>query len=182
MSFTLYNCINEVISPVPDPCFEDIEHGRVRGVAFIHKSYLAALLAAPEDNTVWQTGITTEKIHIIPETTGSFDGGSPIEGAGYGDNASKFIGFNFGLNYKDPAFKNNLPFYNTLSKAPGWHICWRTESLSRISKKPVSVVAKSPVAEDINSEVVWDVEVKWAEKEQPGIFATADAMLSYSFT
>lgn len=165
-------CAGEVLDPVCDPCLNEIEHGRVRGVAFIHKSYLATLIAGIANAQTWTDGINGKAIFVIPETIGSFDGGAPVEGTGYGDASNRLIGYNFTLNFKDPSFEGNYPFYNSISQSSGWCIAWRTETLTRISAKQVNIVPKSPVAEDLNSEVVWDVEVKWVQKNQPQIFTT----------
>lgn len=182
-------CSGEIIDPKCDPCLGKVEHGRIRGAAYVHKSYLptlqtaidglqTALNATPQvPNTItsaksalqtaWEDGISNKVIYVIPETTGTFDGGSPIEGPGYGDRESRFIGFKFGLAYKDPSFQPNTGFYNTISKSTGWHFIWRTETLTRISNNPVTIVPKSPVQEDTNTEVVWDVEIKWNGADQP---------------
>ena len=182
-------CDGEILDPVCDPCLTEVEHGRIRGAAYVHKSYLpdvtaaivaleAALAAVPQVpldianakdalEDAWNAGIEDGVIYVIPETTGSFDGGAEVEGPGYGDRTSRFIGFNFTLNYKDPSFKPNTGFYNTISKSTGWHFLWRTETLTRISNNPVTIVHKSPVQEDLNSEVVWELTIKWTGKDQP---------------
>jgi hypothetical protein len=190
MPVTIINpCAGDIIDPVCDPCLGGVEHGRIRGGAFINKAYLPTVQDAIDDlmtalnavpvvpatvtaakvilDTAIADGITSKVIYIIPETTGTFDGGAPVEGPGYGDRTSRFIGFNFGLAYKDPSFQSNTDFYNTISLSTGWHFLWRTETLTRISNNPVTIVHKSPVQEDLNSEVVWEVEIKWNGKNQP---------------
>lgn len=182
-------CDGDIIDPSCDPCLGSVEHGRIRGAAFIQKSYLPTLQAAidalqtalaaspqvPADitaaetalTTAWNTGITDKAIYVIPETTGTFDGGSVVEGPGYGDRISRFIGWNFTLTYKDPSFKQNAGFYNTISRSTNWNLIWRTETLTRISNNPVTISAKSPVTDDMNSEVVWEVDIKWTGADQP---------------
>lgn len=182
-------CSGEILDPKCDPCLGEVEHGRIRGGSYVHKSYLPTLQIAIDDlqdalnatpqvpgditaaktalTTAWNQGVTDKVIYVIPETTGTFDGGAPVEGPGYGDRSSRFIGFTFGLAYKDPSFKANTGFYNTISRSTGWHFIWRTETLTRISNNPVTIVHKSPVQEDLNSEVVWEIEIKWSGKDQP---------------
>jgi hypothetical protein len=182
-------CAGDILDPKCDPCFGEVEHGRIRGGAYVHHTYKAefeakiidlqtAVNAVPQVpatitaartalKTAWDAGVTDKVIYVIPETTGTFDGGAPVEGPGYGDRTSRFIGFTFGLAYKDPSFKANTGFYNTISRSTGWHFIWRTETLTRISNNPVTIVHKSPVQEDMNSEVVWEVEIKWNGKDQP---------------
>lgn len=183
-------CDGEILDPVCDPCLDNVEHGRVRGVAYVHKSYKktledsidalqAAILTgvAPDISdakdaltAIWADGLTSKVIFIIPETTGSFDGGQPVEGSGYGDSESRLIGFTFALGYKDPSLEGNEPFYNSISRSNGWHVVFRTETLTRISNNPVTIIPKSAVTDDMNSEAVWDVEVKWKGKTQPKFY------------
>jgi hypothetical protein len=190
MPITIINpCADDIIDPECDPCLGGVEHGRVRGAGYINKAYISTVQDAIDDlvaaqkaiplvpanvtaakailDTAIADGITGKVIYIIPETTGTFDGGSPVEGPGYGDRTSRFIGFNFGLAYKDPSFAANTDFYNTISRSTGWMFFWRTETLTRISNNPVTIIHKSPVQEDLNSEVVWEIEIKWTGKTQP---------------
>lgn len=190
MALSIVNpCDGDIIDPVCDPCLGDVEHGRIRSSAYAHKSVLgvlqplinaleAALNAVPVVpatvtaakvalQEAWNDGVADKFIYVIPETTGTFDGGAPVEGPGYGDRDSRVVGYNFGLAYKDPVFKKNAGFYNTIPLSSGWYFIWRTETLTRISNNPVTVLPKSPVQEDLNSEVVWEVDVKWKGKSHP---------------
>jgi hypothetical protein len=173
MTYSVYNpCEDEITDPVCDPCLDTIEHGRVRGVAFINKNYYATVKGDPENAAVWNAGIANKGIYIIPETQGNFDGGQPVEVPGYGDSETKLIGYKFALGFKDPNYKGNEPFYNSIKGSSNWHIAFRTETQTRISGNPATIIPKSPVADDLNSEVVWDVEVKWSHKDQPTPFDT----------
>ena len=194
MSLAIVNpCDGDIVDPVCDPCLGEVEHGRIRGAAYVHKSRVPTLEIAIESvdiavnaipfvpaalvtakaalATEWAAGLLDKTIYVIPETTGTFDGGAVVEGPGYGDRDSRVIGYNFGLGYKDPVFKKNTGFYNTISKSTGWHFLWRTETLTRISNNPVTCIPKSPVQEDMNTEVVWEVEIKWKGKSQPVPFS-----------
>jgi hypothetical protein len=151
-----------------NPC-EATEHGRVRSVAFIKKDFA---FTDETDPTEWQAGIESRDIIIIPEVLGSFDGGAPVEGAGYGDQQTKLNGYNFELNYKDPNYKENADFYNALKYSRAYKIAYRTETQTHISDNAVSVLPKNPVAEDLTSEVVWDVQVKFSQGDLPEPFDT----------
>lgn len=173
MTYNIYDpCDTSIEDPVCDPCNDDIELGRVRGVCYIHESYYATLAADPENATLWATGAAQGLIKVIPKTSGTFDGGAPVEVAGYGDSESKIIGFKFQLSYKDPSLKRNTPFYNTIKNSGNYHVAFRTESLTRISEKPCTVIPKSPVEEDMTSQAVWNVDVKFNQKDQPVPFDT----------
>lgn len=151
-----------------DPCAE-IEHARVRSVAYIKTSFE---FTDPTNPVEWTNGINNGDIIVIPEVLGSFDGGAPVEGAGYGDQQSKLTGYNFSLVYKDPNYLENDDFYNNIKRSRNYKIAYRTETQTHISTNAVSVIPKNPVAEDLTSEVVWDVEVKFSQGDLPAPFNT----------
>lgn len=180
MAYDIYypsGCDAELGEHYCDPC-ENPEHGRVRGVAFIRDSFE---FTDPSNPVEWQTGIGNKDIIIIPQTNGSFDGGSEIEVPGYGDQATKLTGYNFVLTVNDPNYANNATFYNQLKRSREWKAAYRTETKLHIIDKVVSVVPKNPVAEDITSEVVWNLAIKWSDEDLPipydlpeGIFTCFD--------
>lgn len=178
MADVLYNCDDEIIAPVCDPCLDEIELGRVRSIAFIHKDIFAAVAANPTDANTWAQGIQDKKLFVIPETQGAFDGGSPNEVAGYGHVSTRVVGYEFVLSYKDPAYKANCGFYNSIKGSTKWHVAYATDTLTRISGKPVSIAPKSPIGDDDKSEVVWEVDVKWTEKDHPCPFETPDGIFT----
>lgn len=151
-----------------DPC-EATEHGRVRSVAFIKKSFS---FSDPTNPTEWTAGIDSKDIIIIPEVLGSFDGGAPVESSGYGDQQSKLTGYNLSLQFKDPNYKENADFYNAIKFSREYKVAYRTETQTHISTNTVSVLPKNPVAEDLTSEVVWDVEAKFSQGDLPEPFNT----------
>src|SRR6478735_8188976 len=71
---------------------EKIEKARIRSVAFVAKDWV---FSNPEDPNEWEDGIAQKKIIVIPRTNGSFDGGSEVESAGYGDQSTNLDGYNF---------------------------------------------------------------------------------------
>jgi hypothetical protein len=161
-------CDTEVGNHYCNEC-ADIEHGRVRSVAFIKKDFA---FSDQTDPTEWETGVANGDIIIIPEVLGSFDGGSPVESTGYGDQQSKITGYNFVLTYKDPNYKENADFYNALKNSRNYKVAWRTETLTHVSDNTVSVIPKQPVTENLTDEVVWDVEVKFSQGNLAEPFAT----------
>jgi len=173
MVYNIYDpCSVDIIDPVCNSCVDDIELGRVRGVCYVHKSYYPTLEADPENAQKWADGIEQGFIKMIPKTSGTFDGGSPVEVPGYGDTESKIIGYKFQLSYKDPSLKGNTPFYNSIKKSSDYHVAFRTETLTRISDNPCTVIPKSPVEEDMTSQAVWNVDVKFNGEDQPVPFDT----------
>lgn len=154
------------------------EYGGIRSVAFIDNSFQ---FTDPTSPTQWAAGIAAKKIIIISSTNGSFDGGSEVEGPGYGDQQSKLTGYNFQLTYLDPNYKLNADFYNSLKRSSNYRFAYRTETLVHLTENTVSVIPKNPVTAALTDEVTWSVLVKWSEGDLPvpytapaGIFTCFD--------
>ena len=126
------SCESEVPEHVCNPCAE-FEKGRVRAAAFIHKDYVATVKAAPDETSAWQAGIESGLIRIIPEISGTSNGGEKVSGAGYGDVKEKVTGRNFTVSYKDPDYDGNCNFYTELEKSRAWYFAYKTETFVHIS-------------------------------------------------
>lgn len=159
MSYYSSACLEaDLPGHICDPCNTNREYGRVRSVALIAKSYLATLLAAPIDPTVWQTGIDSGDIIIIPETSGSFDPGDPKEEKGYGDTAVSYGPRTQTLTYFDPNYRSNYAFYNAMTNITSKVVAFRTSSVVNIADVTTAITAKNTVADDLEAEVGWEVK------------------------
>lgn len=141
------------------------EKGRVRSVAHIDKS---VTIAIPYALAAWTAAIEAGTINIVPETTGTFDGGTPRMIPGFGNKKEKKIGYDYVLTYKDPNYAENIDYYEALEK--GEIIpAWRSETLLHIAKDAteVQITAKAPIEEDLDSVIVHVVEIKWFSKTKP---------------
>jgi hypothetical protein len=157
------------------PCIKN-EKGGVRGVAYIENDYLelardatSKLIEKTSVETLewWNTGILEGKIIVVPKTRGTFDGGSPQTGSGYGDVKEITIAKNFTLVANDPDHKDNEEFYEALASSPGaYHVAWRTESELRISDTPVNVDVVDNTEEDIDSVVDWAATSTWTQSRK----------------
>jgi hypothetical protein len=159
-----YDCDVEIEDPFCDECGEETEAGRVRSVAFLNETAYTAVKADPIDETIWEAQVTAGNIKVIPNVRGSFDGGTPVKVDGYGDQKEKVIGYDCVLNFSDPVYGSNYPFYNSLAGRSSQYMAYRTESKTHLSEAKVTAAPKNPVEEDINSNVVWSVEVTWRQK------------------
>ena|ERR1043165_4991069 len=161
MAYTIYypsDCDSDLPDHLCSNC-EDIEHGRLRSVAFYKKSFA---FTDPSNPLEWRTGILNKDIIIIPDVNGTFDGGSEVTADGYGDQQEKLIGYNFTAQYKDPNYKQNADFYNVIKNSRNWMFAFKTETQVHFSDVTVQVIPKNPVTANTTDEVVWDVTVKWA--------------------
>jgi len=162
----------EVPAHICNACIE-VEQGGIRGAAYILAQYVpftpSGLIdrALVETESWWETGIENGGIHVIPKTRGTFDGGSPVTGAGFGDLSEIVTGKTFTLTVIDPDHKENEEFYAAMANAPGsYHVAWRTGSELRVSEKAVNIDPVDAVEEDVNSQVVWTANITWNQKRK----------------
>lgn len=155
---------DDIEDPECDNCGEGVEFAMVRSAGFILKAGLAGILVAPETLGVYTTALAANNLFLIKNSRGSFDGGTPVEGEGYGDQVSRLLGYDYVLNVKDPVYKSNRNFWDAMKSRADVYVFFRTETQLHISEKPVVILPKNPVAEDLNAAVVWDVEIKWRQK------------------
>lgn len=156
-------CEVEVPDHICETCTE-AESGRIRSAGFIKTSFN---FADPSNPVEWRAGINNRSIVLIDGVIGSFDGGTEVEGPGYGSQATKLLGYDFTANFRDPNYKQNAAYYNALKNSKAYKFFYVTESLVHITNNAVGVIPKNPVAEDLTSDVVWDVTVKWSDKDLP---------------
>lgn len=182
MAYQVYypaGCEQEIGDHYCNNC-EDLEHGRLRSAAFVANDFAFTDPTSPAE---WQAGIQAKKIIIIPEVNGTFDGGSEVEAPGYGDQASKLTGYNFQAVFNDPNYKLNADFYNALKRSRNYRFAYRTETQTHLTENTVSIIPKNPVTDDIASEVVWNVTVKWSDGDLPVPFDTpAGIFTCFDFT
>ena len=157
------SCEEDVPEHVCNPCSE-FEKGRVRSAAFIHKDYKNIILASPNDTAVWVAGIEDGLIKIIPEVSGTSNGGEKVTSAGYGDQKEQVTGRNYVVAFKDPNYDGNCEFYNQIELSRAWHFAYKTETLIHISDKAVSTFTNNPVSENLEDDVVWNAEITWFQK------------------
>jgi hypothetical protein len=169
--FSYYSsCEDELGVHTCDPCNQDREFARVRSVAIIAKDYLSTLITAdPTLAATWQAGITAGKIIIIPDTAGSFDPGDPKELKGYGNTKNSNGPREQVLTYFDPNYRDNYAFYNSITNISSKVIAYRTSSLIHIADVTASIVAKDPVADDLEEELTWQVTCKWTSINLPAL-------------
>lgn len=172
------DCESLIPDHLCDPC-EQKEKARVGSVAFIKTSFA---FTDPSNPTEWQTGINSGDIIVIPEVLGSFDGGSEVESAGYGRQSTNLTGYNFTSNFKDPNYKQNALFYNTLKNSRAYKYAFVSETQAHLTDNAVSVIPKNPITENLTDDVVWDVTVKWAGADLPAPFDVPPGIFGECFS
>lgn len=169
------NCQNEVPEHLCDPC-DAIELAGVRSVALIDDGFT---FTNPESATEWEQGVADGSIFIIPNTNGTFDGGAPQEGQGFGDNPTSLDGYDYTLNYMDPNFTGNWDFYNNIKNVRnGYKVAFRTGTRVVMSDTTCTILPKNPVVADVKARVNWDVTVKWTSQNLPRDYESPSSIWS----
>lgn len=163
---------DDIEDPICDNCGEEAEAGMLRGFGFILKAGLAGILVDPETLGVWTTAIAAGHVFMIKNARGSFDGGTPVYVDGFGDQIQRLIGYDYVAAAKDPVYKSNRNFWNSVKGRTDVYFFFRTETQTHISDKPVTIAPKNAVAEDLISQVIWEAEIKWRQKDLLTMFDT----------
>lgn len=162
-----------------DPC-EPREFGRIRSCGFISTSYQWPN-GDPTNPSSWQAAIQGGQILVIPFTNGEMPAPSEKTVQGYGDVIEELVNYTFTASVYDPNFTSNGGFYNTMAGRRDFYFFYRTSSQTYITDYPVIVIPKFNVANDLNSEVVWNITVKWVSNQFPEIFPTPDGIFEQCY-
>lgn len=154
-------------SHIAIPCNQNREFGRIRIGGFVKSPYLSTLLAGILTPAVWETGKSAGNIIIIPETAGTYDPGEPSALKGYGSRSKTNGPRSQKLVIYDPTYVDNYEFYNAISNVTNLVPFYLTSSLVHIADVPASIFAKDPVADDLKTELDWQVTIDWESTNLP---------------
>lgn len=149
--FLLHNCTS-CITP---------ENGRVRHIAFVHTSVSFTDITSPVE---WKAAMLLKKIHVVAGVNGTYDGGSPTIGRGYGAVPKRKTGNTFKLTVYDPNFLENCSFYNSMGNSMNYRIAFCSETVMQISDSACLCVQKDSIEEPTESERVWTLDIEFSQK------------------
>lgn len=176
---TAYNECDDSVDPHYSRTCDDVaEKGRIRRGAWIHKSVVAAILAAPTVLSTWETPVADGKVILLPELSGTFDGGTPKFGPGFGDQKEKLLGSDFKANLKDPVYADNFHHYASLAGKTSWHLAYCSESKIHITGVPVTISSKNPITENLDDDVIWETECSWFQFFTPAPHDLPDGLFT----
>ncbi len=166
------NCIEDTLDAhICQNCLDQTEeHAGIRRGAWVHKNRYAAIAADPTNAAVWQAGIDANEIIILPELRGTYDGGTAVFGAGWGDSKQTYTGSSFKATISDRVYQDNWPHYRSLVGKNNWHLVFLTETQGHITGKTVTVAPKPIVTDNTEDVVFWQSEVSWSEYFSPSPF------------
>jgi hypothetical protein len=143
------------------------ELGRIRSVALIHKSYFSTLIADPESYQLWYDGRVNGKIFVYPKVQGEYDGGSPQMGTGWATSPETLLAYFFTAKIKEPNYLSNVLHWNSIKGSKNYYVAFCSESIMQIPMKVCNIIPRNSVANDLKTEVVWEVDLKWTDFNLP---------------
>lgn len=156
-----------------DPC-DTPEGGRVRAIGLVERGFD---LTVPLVRNEVQTAIEGGRIIPLPRLIGSFDGGTPVMGEGFGNEQERKLADDYVLSFRDPNYLNNTEFYESVEKKK-WNLLYFTETRAHYVDADVRITAKAPVEEGLDTRVVWNAECKWRSKNKP-VVADASPIIDF---
>lgn len=167
MALIQITCEGQETTPILHTCnpCNDKEGGRVRGIMYIRSGFdltplKAALKAGTGAAAIFEAAVIAGNIHVVPETTGTYNGGEPEYGAGYGEESQRLTNRNHEISVKDPSYDGNSDFYTRIEKEH-WIVGWKGDKLLHFGTKPASVVATDPTEEGLETDVTWNATINW---------------------
>lgn len=162
-----YKSCNSTVGALVHTCdaCDTPELGRVRSLVLIKKG---TTISIPLNLEEWQAGIEAGTIIIIPKTIGSYDGGTPKTGDGYGDELERVLSYDHVLSVKDPNYSDNCEFYE-VAEGEVWNVAFRSQSKLHYVDSDCKMTAKAPIEEGLDSRIVWNVELKWNSQRKPKV-------------
>ena len=167
------NC-NEISTHDCESC--EVELGRIRSVAFVHRSYYSTLIADIENVNVWVDGRDDNKIFVYPFVNGEFSGGSAITGRGFAKAEETLMAYNFSLDFFIPNYEGNVAHWNALRGSRNYYVIFCSETKMHVTNKVCTIVPKNEIKNDLKQEVIWSCSSKWTSDNFPTIYEIADGI------
>lgn len=166
------NCVETGLDPHVCELCDDTppEHANISAGAWVHADSYAAIAADPTNATIWQNAIDAGNAFILPNLRGSFDGGTPKIGPGWGRSKGNYDSSDFKATINDKVYKENWAHYRSLVGKTNWHFCYVTETQGHLTSVPVTVAPKNPISENVDDLITWQSEVTWTEFFTPAPF------------
>ena len=152
-----------------DPC-NTVENGGVRSLLLIKKG---TTVAVPLNLVGLTAQIEAGNVIVLPATRGTFDGGTPKMGTGFGSKKEKLLGADYVLQVKAPTYADNADFMAAVEKIEDWNLAFATATQMHIVTADVTITTKAPVEEAIDTDVLWNMECKWFSQSKPVITPVA---------
>ena len=158
------NCRPNIPDFVEPGC--ETESGRVVALAFIHKDIHAAIYADPTNASLWVDGDYAADLHIFQNVRGTYDGGSPIDVPGIGNQDTRVINADRSMTVAIQGVKGNEGFFDEIVKSQQYRVAaviGGDYNLLLMNNVNTSVFGSPPVEEGLDSAVNWATTIKWKD-------------------
>lgn len=161
------NC-QQVIPEYTEPgC--DPELGSIVAAALVHESIEFTDISDADE---WDAGVYPGDINIYSPARGSYDGGSDNSVTGKGKQAQRIIGRTHSATFRVDGTKENRDHWNAMNASNEHKFAFVVgQDFATLYYVPVNVTvsAKLPVEEDINSERDVEVTIQWSDFDIPEV-------------
>lgn len=154
------------------------ELGGIVAVAIIDKDE-APTLANLREATFWTSKINAspQKYFIIPETRGSYPGGTPVEEEGYGRTSTIRTGADHELTFEVRGILANRNFAAAVNQTATHNFVWVTNDGIGHYVEDVSIYMKMVIDQNIKTTERWNGSVKWSDAmENAEVFVAPTAI------
>lgn len=159
-------CEEDVPDFIPLEC--GLELGGIVGVGLIYSTE-SPTTTQLQDAEFWeeQFDVSPQRYWNIPETRGSYAGGTPTEATGYGKNRIRRTGADHEATIQVEGIEGNDDFMNKVNRRKKWHVVFILNGGLMLYARDVSIWAKIVVEESITTEARWDMNFKWSSFDIP---------------
>lgn len=162
-----YSC--ETIPSYNQIACNQSEMARVRSIALVKNG---VTFINPSSESEWAAKVASGDAIVIREIRGSYDGGQPVEGAGFGSQVVRILNKNHAVSVTDPRAVDNIGFWNVMQRQAYNYTLWLlSENYVWNTKGTPSIAPTMPIPEDITQEVNIVTAIKWQYEELPTPFA-----------
>lgn len=166
-------CEEEVPDFIPLDC--GLELGGIVGVGLIHSS------ESPTNNELESASFWEDKFDEspqrywnLPDTRGSYPGGTPTEEEGYGRNSIRRTGADHEATVEVEGVEANRDFMDKVNKRKKWHVVFILNGGLMLYARDVSIWAKVVVDQSIKTSVRWNLSFKWSSFDVPVVLTAPE--------
>ena len=148
----------------------DIEPGSVVAIAFVEEDSKFSDSNDITDPANWVNLDYAASALIHQEVRGAYPRPAPTEIAGKGKQDTRITGRKHQVDFRVSSIKGNDNYWNTLNRSTNYTFAFVVGSdydLLLYTDKAVSIDAVPVVEEGLDSEVDWNVTVKWSDIDVP---------------
>lgn len=170
-------CEEDVDDFIPLDC--GLELGGIVGVGLIYSTEEPTTTQL-QNPTFWedQFDVSPQRYWNIPDTRGSYPGGTPTEEDGYGKNSIRRTGADHEATVEVEGIELNRDFFDGVNKRKKWHVVFVMNSGLMLYVRDVSIWAKIVVDQNIKTAARWNMSFKWSSFDLPVVLTEPEGIFT----